>query len=306
MPRLFASLSLRLAFAFALTPVALVSSSTSAASQPVRQAPVTVDTAGVWTLWRLGYHRSSFSLAPSHVSRAFVFNLPRSATQGPPSRFWYLLRLRLKMYISPGSPPGTVNVVAYTNDSAAVLVEFVVSRTSRSSVVKWRTIDLLRGWRERQMRGLSTTQEFINFLPYRGIRPGANTLTFRVRSFGAHFRRLDILRGSGLEVSRHGPAVLRARLSAPRQIERHKESVRVLWSLDNTSGRCAHNVSLRLQFDRGHFSALSRTHRGHADVCRRAAGVFILRPESRGTSTVSLFVSAPAGQDEASATIHVR
>jgi hypothetical protein len=187
--------------ALATTALATLAGAAPAAGAP----PV----AKVWTLRSLGHRDQFFGATSRQFSyRDVEFTLPRGAHQGPNS--WYLIRLHFRISISPDSGPGRIYIVASTNDRPAAMIRFDTTASRAGVRVRSSELGLVNGARSATGLPLVVESRFENFLEYKGVRAGKNTLTFKVEQYdGARIRSLRVFGDSGIEFSRLGPATLR-------------------------------------------------------------------------------------------------
>jgi hypothetical protein len=179
-----------------------------------RPAPVVVDHPGVWTLARLGYGSQVIAgrLDSPVQERTLRFALPPGAHQG--RRSWYLIRLHYRVWIDPRSTDGRFYVTAATDGQTSASTRFTLERSDSGLSVVRDDLGLVRGHEVREGRALVQTVRFENYIPYRGIRPRANTLRFGLSRYeGALVRRLEVLPDSALVLTRVGPPRLRISLS---------------------------------------------------------------------------------------------
>jgi hypothetical protein len=165
--------------------------------------------AKVWTLRSLGYGDQVFG--PTHRQfsyRDVALTFPRGAHQGPSS--WYLIHLHFRISISPESGSGRIYIVASTNDRPAAMIRFDTTANPAGVRVRSTDLGLVSGARSATGLPLVVESRFENFLEYKGVRPGRNTLTFKVEQYdGARIRSVRVFDDSGVEFSRLGPATLR-------------------------------------------------------------------------------------------------
>jgi hypothetical protein len=166
------------------------------------------DTAPPWTLARLGHGPIDFA-ATAEPSAAHVvnFTLPKKASQGGTT--WYLLRVHYRVEIDPKSGPGRVYVMGAVNGHAAAMQTYVVRRDAEELSVHSTELGLVSGFKARTTRSLVDERTFENFIPYKGVLPGAGTISFAIEQHDeARIRRVRVFPDSGVFVKRAGPASL--------------------------------------------------------------------------------------------------
>ena len=203
--------------------------------------PPRLDQLGFWDLRSLGSQPLDLRAGER---RELAFVLPVGARQGPGR--WYRLRMDVRVTLAPGSGDGNVYVVGSTNGRAAEMAKVRVQGGASSAPrLAWSTLDLLHGPASGVVRGREVTLSSENYVQDRGVRPGANTLTFDVETLGkVRVESVTILPGSGLRVTAERPAhlVLEPRLPAERPAV--GETLTVPYVITNDGDVAARNVRI--------------------------------------------------------------
>jgi hypothetical protein len=178
----------------------------TAVSVPASAAPSPALTGSHESVTLEELNGTSLSLSPKgSASERFAFLLPEGVTQGPDT--WYLLRMNVTVTFGSSGGHGSVLVGASTNGRAAAQVEFYPERNrSGRSRVSWDTADLIHGAYDGRAGGRSARVEFVNYLQFKGVMGGANTLTFEAETFGrTDVQDIEIGPASGVYATPIGP-----------------------------------------------------------------------------------------------------
>jgi hypothetical protein len=162
------------------------------------------------------------------TSLRLAFDLPAGAKQGPER--WYAVRLRYRLWLEPSSRRGFVWVTSATNGRTHAQIEYTTSRRRGRLFVRRTTVDLEHGQRERRGAFSRDALTFENYLPYAGVRPGANEWTIRLEAAGgARVRRMEVLGSTAIRETTRTPFPLTLDVSvdgdAPRVGERFRLKV---------------------------------------------------------------------------------
>jgi hypothetical protein len=168
--------------------------------------PVAIDSYGFWSFARLGFGAPVLHEDPqtgeSHAT--LHYRLPADARQGP--GHWYLIRLHFRVDVSPHALPGEFNVAAETQGLTCASIIFEVTRRNGRLVVSSDALGLVNGVERVHSTSLERTIDFWNYVGYRGVAPGENTLTLDLTANAIPMvRRVVFLPGSGIALSRLGP-----------------------------------------------------------------------------------------------------
>lgn len=235
-------------FLLAASIVALVSANGVAVAG---EGPV-IDKRGVWTLTRLGLDKQTIMGDPGaeRLVKTVRFRLPEGARQGGST--WYLLRYHFRLVIAPDSGSGRIYVGASTNDRASAQIRFDVDRAgSRVSVVS-HELGFVAGSQTRAATSLTQEFHFANFLQYKGVKPGINTLSFEVEQYAqAKFRSLTVSPDSGIELSALGPSEVTMTVAVPRRNIEVGEAFELVVDLKNRRGRSPGSATVRLALPSG-------------------------------------------------------
>jgi hypothetical protein len=259
---------------------------------PAQECCVTVDKPGRWTLPRLGFGALDVPVTGAWTRVTLPYRLPRDARQGPHD--WYLLRLHFEIAFERGGGPGKAWVVGAGNHYGAVLLEF--TRGSRGRSIEWNSLDLIKGWVERRTAAHRIAVVARNYLPYRGVRPGRNTLTISLRRAGTfRVKRLKVLADSGIEVTPHSPARLVLEADPPSGPIEPGEIFNVGYRVRNEGDRAGRQVVAQISLGQSGAPRVIGSDAEHlgrvADV---AHGSFRLRAREAGRYRILLAVRSPA------------
>ncbi len=167
---------------FAAAALALaVTSSGAAAARPRHVVPAGF---GSWTLARLGYDDLVLHEDPrdARASVSVTYMLPPGAHQGHGS--WWLIRLHYRVAVRADAyAPAEFNVAGSVNERFfASTIWNLRRRADGSLVLKSDDLGLVKGHVVRTSARLVREIRFANYLPYKGVRPGANVLRFDLTS----------------------------------------------------------------------------------------------------------------------------
>jgi hypothetical protein len=149
-------------------------------------------------------------IRPAKTRAAFFrFQLPPGARQGP--KVWYVIRLHLAVEFAPSSGPGHAFLFGDTNGRTAAMIQFSASaEADRATAIRWSSIDLVNGRRERAIQGRKTRITFVNYLQRAGVRGGENELSLTLEQFGRlRVRSVTIFGQSGIYKTLDAPARLK-------------------------------------------------------------------------------------------------
>lgn len=165
-------------------------------SVPASTSPTTLSSRGFWTWRELGIAQTVFEPRRFPASWTFRYRLPPGVRQGPAR--WYVMRLHLIISLARDPESGTAYVSGSTNGRAAIQIEL----TNRGRLVRWSTTDLVRGFRAGVVHARRLEITSSNYLQYRGVRGGWNTLALGVeRLDGLRIARVRVLPDSGIQVT---------------------------------------------------------------------------------------------------------
>ena len=282
----------------------LVSGSPAAAASRV----VTIDSPGVWTLKRLGYGEIVLrgDDRNAHDRASVVYRLPAGVAQGRGG--WYLLRLHYVAQLARDPASGTFNVAAATNGRTSGSTIFTVGRKRGRIVVRADDLGLVRGSEIRQSSSLRQEIFFENYLAIKGVRPGANTLTFEVTSNSIPLvETVRILADTGIELSRLGPASIDLGVHVPDRDIRVGDEFRVEFQLRHERGRLVDDATFEVAYPPGAFEVVGGRRRTLRWMSREPLrGSFELRPLRRGQLPLEVRAEAAGGLPSARTAVHVR
>lgn len=217
---------------------------------------VTIDGPGIWTLERLGYGDQVFTVeGPARTAaRRVSYRLPRGAAQGRGT--WYLIRLHFRISFAKQTGTGLVYVTASSgavNDrGTSAQIRFEVRRDRKGILITSDSLGLVEGNVVRTSRSLTREIVFANYMPYRGIRPGVNVLSFGLdEQLGrAKVTSLRIYRDSGIEVARSSPANVFMRAQVVPGIVREREDFALQVTVRNAGQRRSKMGSVTVDYPR--------------------------------------------------------
>jgi hypothetical protein len=170
-----------------------------------------------WSLAAAGY--PSVTVLPGRAAaskRSVTIRLPAGATQG--GNTWYRIHLHYRLELDPRTPAGHVYVEASTDGWPCAMVRFDVSRVAGQVHVREVASGLVDGVQAKPA-ALVHEGTFENFLEYRGVRGGPNTVTFTAERYGpARFRRLTIFGDTRIVRSSAALPALTLEPFAPRRV----------------------------------------------------------------------------------------
>jgi hypothetical protein len=272
--------------------------------------PVTIDRFGVWTLKRLGYGDQVFDVHPNvpRQSLDVRYRLPKGARQGPIN--WYLIRLHFRITVASDSGDGRVYVESTTNGWGSAQIRFDVMRKADGSlIVRSDALGLVKGSEVKTGSDLTREITFRNYIPYKGVRPGANPWTFLLEQYdGARVEALRIFSDSAIEYTRLAPAKIDVLATPSATLIRAGQEFQVRVVVKNTGGQAASQgkVSVRFPHDKlrlvGSPTRRLPTLAGGESTTAR----FRFRSLRRGSVLIEVGASSGLSHDEAIVGIRVR
>jgi hypothetical protein len=257
-----------------------------------------------WTLRSLGHPALQLPLDKPAGEQVVSFEAPTSTPPG--NKRWYLGRLRFAIEFAPSSGPGLVYLSLLTNDRAAILVKFKAKRRGGRLRVLWNTVDLLHGRRDHATSSPRITGEALNFLQDRGLRPGPNTLTFRIERYGrARVRAATVLEDSGVLSSRRGPAHLTLQVPVRDRRIGVGDEFSLPYVVRSTGDRQPEQVSIAVQYDERALTAVGATARRLDPHATTSRGRFRLRAKRVGSTRVLMGVKSSANRPGAEIAVKV-
>jgi len=169
-----------------------------------------------WSIAAAGYPRVVIHPGKGTMSkRTVAITLPKGAVQG--GRTWYLIHLHYRLVLDPQTPPGDVYVEAATDGYPCAMIRFDVTRVNGKPRVKAAASGLISNGVKAV--GLVHEDTFENYLEYRGVRGGRNTVTFTAERLGpARFLRLTIFGDTRVVLTRASLPALAVEPFAPRRV----------------------------------------------------------------------------------------
>jgi hypothetical protein len=285
--------TLRLAASFAVA----MAVGASAASAPAASEPA-------WTLQSLGQPALQLPVHEHVGEQTVPFDVPSTAPSA--QKRWYLGRLHFEIKFDRSSGPGLVYVSLLTNDRAAILVKFRTKRRHGRLRVLWNTVDLLHGRRDHTTASPRIMEKVSNFLQDRGLRPGPNTLAFRIERYGrARVRAATVLEDSGVLSTIRGPAHLTLEVPVRDRRIAVGDQFSLPYVVRSTGDRSPERVSVAVQYDQRALTALGATTRRLDPHASTWHGRFRLRAKRAGTTHVLLGVKSTANRPGADIAVRV-
>jgi hypothetical protein len=178
-----------------------------AAGSPARAGPpATIDTYGFWSFAKLGFGTPVLHENPRTAAArlALHYRLPAGAHTGP--GHWYLIRLHFRVYVRPDALDGEFNVAADAQGQTCASIIFEVTRRHGRPWISSDALGLVNGVERVHSASLVRTIDFWNYVGYKGVTAGVNTLTLDLTSNAIPMvDRVEFLPDSGLALSRLGP-----------------------------------------------------------------------------------------------------
>ena len=170
-----------------------------------------------WSLAAAGYPQIVVLPGRATASkRTVTITLPRGAVQGGTT--WYRIHLHYRLALDPKSAAGHIYVEAATDGWPCAMVRFDVTRVHGQAHARMVASGLVAG---AQTKAVALVHEgtFENYLEYRGVRGGRNTVTFTAERYGpARFRKLTIYGDTSIVRSSAGLPELTLEPFAPRTV----------------------------------------------------------------------------------------
>src|SRR5205823_5879123 len=113
------------------------------------------------------------------------FELPANAHQGP--RDWYLIHLSFRIEFHADTGSGSAYVSAATGAASdprtSAQIRFDVRKSRSRTSVSSDSLGLVNGHVVKTSTSLVHLVKFDNYIPYAGIKPGVNVLTFQIEQY---------------------------------------------------------------------------------------------------------------------------
>ncbi len=155
----------------------------------------TLDHIDRWTLRELGYKELVFPCSNRFEAISTNYLLPDDAAQGPDT--WYILRFEFTIDFSEDCQDGRVEIAALTNDAACGRVLFNTGMRDGSLSIQYATSSGDKQCTTERSVQVSTSGYLRDALLFAtGVKPGQNTLTFRLAQYGG--AKVDALRVSNV------------------------------------------------------------------------------------------------------------
>jgi hypothetical protein len=190
------------------------------ASASPKGKDVLIARTGTWTFARLGLagivmHPGRGQFQQLVVARAF--RLPEGVRQGPVN--WFRIRLHYEVDIAPDTGPGEVTVSVDTDGGYSAQIIFDIHRLRSGRVsVSSDSLGLVAGHVVQRGSHLVWRGRFENYIPYAGVRAGANSFGVVVEhSAGdhAHVARVVVYPDSAIVYAPVTPPRLALQLRLP-------------------------------------------------------------------------------------------
>lgn len=284
----------------ALLPLAACSSLLAClpSAADAASAPIVTGSHGSVTLDQIAGGNSSFTSEHRIEARSYEFHFPPHAAQGPD--IWYLIRLDVSIVFASGAESGSVLVSGFTDDQAAAQVEFYPGRDKRGRpVVRWDSIDLIRGSSAGRRHGEEARVHYVNYLQFKGVRPGSSTLTFQVERFGgARTSEVRIGPSSGVYATPAGPVELKLSADFPDEgVLAVGEPAQLEVDVANKSPRVAENVTVTVRPQSSHLFIDGLAQRTIERIDGAATTHFTIGRTRPGRLRVKVLAAAPNGSE---------
>lgn len=255
----------------------------------IARGEVLLNGVGRWDLHELGGGELDLPTEQIGSERSLSFGLPKRVRQGP--RTWYLMRLHAVVELARDTGSGIAYVGGSTNERAAALIKFKVKqRPGKPPLVRWSSINELRGPVGKVVSGTRIEFRYSNFLQNRGVRPGNNLLTFDFERLddGVKLERVRVLADSGISISKRSPAHLRLDAVLPRGRVSVGETFAIGYKLRNTGDRTAYGVGVGLQGSSRALRIARPAIRRIGRIRRAQSGTFRVRARRAGRHRLTL------------------
>lgn len=264
----------------------------------------TIDSYGNWTLDKLGYSPVIFIGQNDTESYNIEYILPQNASQG--TEGWYLINLNFIIEFSDNSTNGYAYVSASTNNWSSALIKFEVKRDNSTLSVNWSERNLF-GVSRYSTSSPKINISFTNYIPYKGISSGINTLTFKLEQYdGAKVRKLEILPNSGIEFTQLSPPNLTLDVKTPKNPIQTNDSFIINFVLKNVGDYPAKNVKVRPIYPTETLEPIEEKFYYVPDLKDKLEGNFEFKALKRGDYEIMIITETESGIQRPSARIFVR
>jgi hypothetical protein len=273
-----------------------------AAGSPAHAGPpATIDAYGFWSFERLGFGTPVLHENPRTASSQLTlhYRLPAGIRQGP--GHWYLIRLHFRVYVRPDALSGEFNVAADTQGRTCASIIFNVGRRQGRLWISSDALGLVNGVERVHSASLVRTIDFWNYLGYKGVAPGVDSLTLDLTSNALPMvRRVEFFSDSGIALSRLGPPQVGLVAHFRERTVRVGQRFHVDVTLRHVSGIAIPDAVVQIETPAGDIggTALQRRHWG---TTRPLHLTFAFRALKKGR--VPITVQAAAGANFPSHTI---
>ena len=145
---------------------------------------------------------------PLERGKTVSFVLPAGAKAG--NGTFYILDLHARVKIAPDSPPGRVYLIAESGGYGSAQIAFTVN--GKGAPVERETVGGISGIEHHRSSSRTIDVRFSNYLPYRSIHPGRNTVAIFTHALGpTRIASATIFADSAIESVVAGPGRLVAR-----------------------------------------------------------------------------------------------
>jgi len=169
-----------------------------------------------------------------------IFRLPAHATQGPST--WYVLHIHASISMRPGTT-GVATLGADTDGRSAAAIQV----TPAPSGFAWAATSLAEPKPFGRARNGSFEVSVPNYLEYKGVTGGVNTLRFTADSgFGARFAAIHIFGDTCVEATPLSPELLGVGIRMQPQTPLPGQDFRVTVHVQNTGTRTINGLRLSL------------------------------------------------------------
>jgi hypothetical protein len=296
----------------AITLLLIVGATSCIRTKEKTVSPPIFDKYGVLSLREMGYGDQLLAKGAylTKIKRDNIeYRLPAGAKQGAPD--WYMLKLHYSLVLSPRSGSGIVYLTASTNGRAAAMITFDVNKRGEKLKVTRSDLGLVSGNRKQASAKRVWNGAFTNYLQYKGVREGMNSLTFKFLQLGS--ARIDswkIYSDTGIVRTRNGPSRIELIPSIGERRIVVGDRFRVGFRIQNTSrtpvpagGRVTLRVSTKSALAViGSDSTRLRSISGRRSV----SGSFLLEARKAGSIPITLGASSWGGSPLVRLAVQVR
>lgn len=273
------------------------------AGSPAHAGPpaTTIDSYGFWSFTRLGFGAPVLreNAQTAATTLALHYRLPAGVRQG--RGHWYLIRLHFRVDVRPDALAGEFNVAAETQGRTCASIIFNVGRRQGRLWISSDALGLVNGVERVHSASLVRTVDFWNYIGYKGVAAGVNTLTLDLTSNALPMvSRVQFFADSGIALSRLGPPRVALEARFRERTVRVGQQFHVDVTLDHAGGIAVPDATVRVDAPAGALGgpAVRRQHWGTKRPLHVSFGFRARKP-----GRVPITVQAAAGTNFPSRTI---